>query len=464
MFRKILVANRGEIALRVMRACRELGIATVAIHSEADVDSLHVRFADEAVCVGPNSPGESYLNVNQIISAAEITETEAIHPGYGFLAENAEFAEVVESCDIHWIGPSPKTIADMGNKSLAKEKMRAAGLPVIPGSEGPVQDEKEALAQAEEMGYPVIIKASSGGGGKGMRLARDSGELADSILIARAEAESAFGDPTVYLEKYLPNPRHVEVQLLGDTHGDVVHLGERDCSVQRRHQKLIEESPCQFLAADLRRRLHRAAVEGARAMNYHSAGTMEFLVQDDQFYFMEMNTRIQVEHPVSEMVTGRDLIREMIAIAAGEKISFTQDEVEFNGHAIECRINAEDPIKGFMPCPGPINFVHLPGGMGVRVDSHVYQGCTITPYYDSMIAKIICHGLTRDEAIKRMLRALEECVVDGVESTIAFHQGILREPRFVAGDFSTRYLDDVEWDGEVITISPPPSAGAVRGE
>lgn len=464
MFRKILVANRGEIALRVMRACRELGIGTVAIHSEADVDSLHVRFADEAVCVGPNAPSDSYLNVNQIISAAEITDAEAIHPGYGFLAENAEFAEVVESCDIRWIGPSPKTISEMGNKSLAKEKMRAAGVPVIPGSEGPVEDEKAALAQAGEMGYPVIIKASSGGGGKGMRLARDPGELADNILIARAEAESAFGDPTVYLEKYLPNPRHVEVQLLGDTHGNVVHLGERDCSVQRRHQKLIEESPCEFLSPDLRRRIHETAVVGARAMDYHSAGTMEFLVLGDAFYFMEMNTRIQVEHPVSEMVTGRDLIREMIAIAGGEKISFTQEEVEFNGHAIECRINAEDPNKGFVPCPGPINFVHLPGGMGVRVDSHVYQGCSISPFYDSMIAKIICHGLTRDEAIKRMLRALEECVVDGVESTIAFQQGILREPRFVAGDFSTRYLEDFEWDGEVITINPPRSAEAVGGE
>jgi acetyl-CoA carboxylase biotin carboxylase subunit len=464
MFRKILVANRGEIALRVMRACKELGIGTVAIHSEVDVDSLHVRFADEAVCVGPNPPGSSYLNINQIISAAEITDAEAIHPGYGFLAENAEFAEVVESCDIGWIGPSPRTISEMGNKSLAREKMRSAGLPVIPGSKGVVEDEKTALAQAEEIGYPVIIKASSGGGGKGMRIAGDPSELADNILIARAEAESAFGDPSVYLEKYLANPRHVEVQLLGDKHGNVVHLGERDCSVQRRHQKLIEESPCEFLLPDLRGRIHETAVKGARAMGYNSAGTMEFLVQDDEFYFMEMNTRIQVEHPVSEMVTGRDLIREMIAVAGGSPISFAQDEVEFNGHAIECRINAEDPIKGFMPCPGPINFVHLPGGMGVRVDSHVYQGCTISPYYDSMIAKIICHGLTREEAIKRMLRALEECVVDGVETTISFQQGILREPRFVAGDFSTRYLDDFEWDGETITINPSRRTEAVGGE
>jgi acetyl-CoA carboxylase biotin carboxylase subunit len=447
-----------------MRACRELEIGTVAIHSEADVDSLHVRFADEAVCVGPNAPGDSYLNINQIISAAEITDAEAIHPGYGFLAENAEFAEVVESCDIGWIGPSPKTISEMGNKSLAREKMRSAGIPVIPGSKGVVEDEKAALAQAEEIGYPLIIKASSGGGGKGMRIAEDPGELADNILIARAEAESAFGDPSVYLEKYLPNPRHVEVQLLGDTQGNVIHLGERDCSVQRRHQKLIEESPCVFLAPELRRQIHETAVKGARAMKYHSAGTMEFLVQNDEFYFMEMNTRIQVEHPVSEMVTGRDLIREMISVAAGAPISFTQDEVAFNGHAIECRVNAEDPIKGFMPCPGPINFIHLPGGMGVRVDSHMYQGCTISPYYDSMIAKIICHGLTRDEAIKRMLRALEECVVDGVETTISFQQGILREPRFVAGDFSTRYLDNFEWDGETFTLNPSRSSEAVGGE
>jgi len=464
MFRKILVANRGEIALRVMRACREMGIDTVAIHSEVDVDSLHVRFADEAVCVGPNPPGASYLNVNQIISAAEITDAEAIHPGYGFLEENFEFAEVVESCDIAWIGPSAKTISEMGNKSLAKEKMRAAGIPVIPGSDGPVEDESSAVAAAGDIGYPVIIKASSGGGGKGMRIARDPDELANNVLIARAEAESAFGDPTVYLEKYLPDPRHVEVQLLGDKDGNIVHLGERDCSVQRRHQKLIEESPCASLTDDLRKRIHETAVAGARAMNYHSAGTMEFLVEGDQFYFMEMNTRIQVEHPVSEMVTGRDLVREMIAVAAGEPITFAQHQVEFSGHAIECRINAEDPLKAFMPCPGPINFVHLPGGMGVRVDSHVYQGYSISPYYDSMIAKIICHGLNREEAIKRMLRALEECVVDGVENTIAFQQGILREPRFVSGDINTRYLEDFEWDGEVVTINPPRAAEAAGGE
>jgi acetyl-CoA carboxylase biotin carboxylase subunit len=451
MFRKILVANRGEIALRVMRACHEMGIRTVAVHSEVDVDSLHVRFADEAVCIGPNPPGESYLNINRIISAAEITDAEAIHPGYGFLAENAEFAEVVQSCDLAWIGPAARTIAEMGNKSLAKAEMRKAGIPVVPGSDGAVEDEKEARRLADEMGYPVLIKAASGGGGKGMRIARDADELEGSILIARAEAESAFGDATVYIEKYLPDPRHIEVQLLGDHHGNVVHLGERDCSVQRRHQKLIEESPGPDLDPGLRARIHEAAVQGAKAMNYNSAGTMEFLLQGDKFYFMEMNTRIQVEHPVSEMVTGRDLIKEMIAVASGQALSFEQKDVRFTGHAIECRVNAEDPSQNFMPCPGPIEFVHLPGGAGVRVDSHVYQGYTISPFYDSMIAKIIAHGSDREEAIQRMLRALDECVVDGVESTIAFQRAILSEPRFASGSISTRYLEAFEWDGETLS-------------
>jgi len=453
MFKKILVANRGEIALRIMRACHEMGIQTVAVHSETDVDSLHVRFADEAICVGPNAPGESYLNINRIISAAEITDAEAIHPGYGFLAENAEFAEMCESCDIRWIGPSPRAISEMGNKSMAKAEMKRAGVPVIPGSEGAVSSEHDALVLAEDMGYPVIIKASSGGGGKGMRVARDSEELANSMLIAQAEAESAFGDATVYIEKYLSAPRHVEVQLLGDLHGNVVHLGERDCSVQRRHQKLIEESPCASLSPDLRARIHDTAVKGARATNYHSAGTMEFLVQGDDFYFMEMNTRIQVEHTVSEMVTGRDLIKEMISVAGGEPLSFSQEDVKPVGHAIECRINAEDPTRNFMPCPGEISFVHLPGGMGVRVDSHVYQGYTISPYYDSMIAKIITHGLHREETLARMIRALDECVVDGVESTIAFLRAILLEGQFRSGNLTTRYLDGYSWDGDVLTIN-----------
>jgi acetyl-CoA carboxylase biotin carboxylase subunit len=450
MFKKILVANRGEIALRIMRACHEMGIGTVAVHSEADADSLHVRFADEAVCIGANPAGESYLNVNRIISAAEITDAEAIHPGYGFLAENAEFAEVCQSCDIAWIGPPPDAIQRMGNKSLARDMMRDAGLPVVPGSDGPVADERTAVSVAEGIGYPVIIKAASGGGGKGMRVARDAQDLANGMLMARAEAESAFGDATVYIEKYLPEPRHVEVQLLGDTHGRIVHLGERECSIQRRHQKLIEESPCEALSEDLRRRIHEAAVHGARAMDYHSAGTMEFLVQDDAFYFMEMNTRIQVEHPVTEMVTGRDLIKEMIAVAAGDRLSFAQEDVRFVGHAIECRVNAENPAQNFAPSPGLISFVHLPGGMGVRVDSHVYQGYRISPYYDSMIAKIICHGLDRAEAIARMARALEECVVDGVENTIAFLRAVLAEERFMVGDFSTRYLEQLLWDGNQI--------------
>jgi acetyl-CoA carboxylase, biotin carboxylase subunit len=453
MFTKILVANRGEIALRVMRACHEMGIQTVAVHSEADTESLHVRFADEAVCIGPNAPGDSYLNVNRIISAAEITSAEAIHPGYGFLSENAEFAEAVTSCGIAWVGPSQEAIQKMGNKSLAKDMMRQAGVPVIPGSDGAVSDEREALRVAEEIGYPVIVKAAAGGGGRGMRVARNPDDLANALLIARAEAESAFGNPAVYLEKYLPSPRHVEVQLLGDSHGSIVHLGERECSIQRRHQKLIEESPCVALAPEVRALLLETAVRGARAMDYTSAGTMEFLVQGDEFYFMEMNTRIQVEHPVTEMVTGRDLIKEMIAVAAGQPLSFAQRDVRFSGHAIECRINAEDPVRDFMPCPGKVGFVHLPGGMGVRVDSHVYQGYTITPYYDSMIAKVICHGLDRDEAVRRMLRALEECVVDGIYSTIDFQRAILEDASFQRGELSTRFLDGYQWDGETLTLA-----------
>jgi acetyl-CoA carboxylase biotin carboxylase subunit len=452
MFTKILVANRGEIALRIMRACHEMGIQTVAVHSEADTDSLHVRFADEAVCIGPNTPGESYLNLKRIISAAEITSAEAIHPGYGFLSENAEFAEAVTSCGIAWVGPSQNAIEKMGNKSVAKDMMKQAGVPVIPGSDGPVSDEREAMRVADEIGYPVIIKAASGGGGRGMRVARDSQDLANALLIARAEAETAFGDPSVYIEKYLPTPRHVEVQLLGDSYGTIVHLGERECSIQRRHQKLIEESPCMALSAEVRERLLTTAVEGAQAMSYTSAGTMEFLVQGDEFYFMEMNTRIQVEHPVTEMVTGRDLIKEMIAVAAGQPLSFAQKDVRFSGHAIECRINAEDPIREFAPCPGKVGFVHLPGGMGVRVDSHVYQGYTISPYYDSMIAKVICHGLDRNEAVHRMIRALEECVVDGVHSTIDFQRAILMDASFQRGELSTRFLEGYQWDGETLAL------------
>lgn len=446
MFQKLLVANRGEIALRIMRACKELGIQTVAVHSSADTDALHVKFADEAICIGSHIPGDSYLNHNRILAAAEITAADAIHPGYGFLSENAEFAEMCESCNITWIGPSPQTISKMGNKSLAKQMMSGLDVPVIPGSSGSVESEREALEAADGIGYPILVKAASGGGGKGMRVADSSESLSDNILIARAEAERSFGDPSVYLERYLANPRHVEVQLLGDRSGTVVHLGERDCSIQRRHQKLIEESPCSGLDPAVRERLFAAAVKGAKGMDYYSAGTMEFLVEGDEFFFMEMNTRIQVEHPVTELVTGRDLIKEQIAIAAGEPLSFGQEEISFVGHAIECRVNAEDPKQGFLPSPGTVSFFHLPGGTGVRVDSHVYQGYEISPYYDSMIAKIICYGLTREEAIARMRRALEECVVEGVETTLEFQSAIIQNPRFLKGIVSTRFLDDFDWD------------------
>jgi acetyl-CoA carboxylase biotin carboxylase subunit len=445
MFQKILIANRGEIALRIIRACKELGIQTVAVHSSADTDALHVKFADEAICIGPHTPSESYLNHNRVIAAAEISGADAIHPGYGFLSENAEFAEKCESCNINWIGPSAETISKMGNKSLAKQMMIQSGVPVIPGSDGPVETEKDALKAAEAIGYPLLVKASSGGGGKGMRVADNAESLSNNILIARAEAERNFGDPAIYLERYLANPRHVEVQLLGDRAGKVVHLGERDCSIQRRHQKLIEESPCVALEDDLRGKLFDAAVRGAEAMGYYSAGTMEFLVENDEFFFMEMNTRIQVEHPVTEMVTGRDLIREQISVAAGEPLSFDQSQIQFYGHAIECRVNAEDPKQDFLPSPGTVSFFHLPGGTGVRVDSHVYQGYQISPYYDSMIAKIICHGLTRDDAIGRMKRALDECVIEGVETTLAFHHAIVQNPRFLEGDFSTRFLEHFDW-------------------
>jgi acetyl-CoA carboxylase biotin carboxylase subunit len=448
MFHKILVANRGEIALRVMRACKELSIPTVAVHSTADTESLHVKFADEAICIGSHPAGDSYLNTNRILAAAEITGADALHPGYGFLAENAEFAEICESCDITWIGPASSTILRMGNKSLAKTMMDESGVPVVPGSDGSVDSEEEALEAASKIGYPVLIKASSGGGGKGMRVADGPDSLANNILIARAEAERNFGDPSIYLERYLKRPRHVEVQLIGDRHGTVIHLGERDCSIQRRHQKLIEESPCATLDSGLRERILAAAVAGAKAMDYHSAGTMEFLVEGDEFFFMEMNTRIQVEHPVTEMVTGRDLIREQISVAAGEKLSFDQESVRFVGHAIECRINAEDPAQDFLPSPGTVSFFHLPGGMGVRVDSHVYQGYQISPYYDSMIAKIICHGLTREDAIGRMRRALDECVIEGVQTTIPFHMAILEDPAFLRGDFNTRFLESFDWDSK----------------
>jgi acetyl-CoA carboxylase biotin carboxylase subunit len=445
MFSKILIANRGEIALRVMRACKEMGIATVAVHSRADGKALHVKFADEAICIGENPASESYLNFNRILAAAEITGADAIHPGYGFLSENPGFAEMCESSNFVWIGPAPAAISQMGNKSLAKKLMAGCGVPVIPGSDGPVATEELAIAEAERIGYPVMIKAASGGGGKGMRVAEKEEALRTNLLIARAEAEASFGDPSVYIERYLERPRHIEVQLIGDRHGNVLHLGERDCSIQRRHQKLIEESPCVALSAPLRDKLLDAARMGARTIGYHSVGTMEFLVEGDEFFFMEMNTRIQVEHAVTEMVTGRDLIKEQISVAFGNELSFAQDEIEFRGHAIECRVNAENPAQDFAPSPGVVTFFHLPGGTGVRVDSHVYQGFEISPFYDSMIAKIVCHALTRDEAIARMRRALDECVIEGVNTTLSFQEAILRDERFLKADLSTRFLDDFVW-------------------
>jgi acetyl-CoA carboxylase biotin carboxylase subunit len=445
MFKKILVANRGEIALRVMRACKELGISTVAVHSRADSNALHVKFADEAICIGGNPAGESYLNFNRILAAAEISGADAIHPGYGFLSENPDFAEICETSHFTWIGPSPEAISQMGNKSLAKELMATCGVPVVPGSGGPVATEEEALANAGRIGYPVMIKAASGGGGKGMRVADNPESLRNNLLIARAEAEASFGDPAVYIERYLRNPRHVEVQLIGDRQGNVIHLGERECSIQRRHQKLVEESPCVALSDELRAKILDAAVKGARAIGYHSAGTMEFLVDKNEFFFMEMNTRIQVEHAVTEMVTSRDLVKEQISVAFGNPLSITQEDVEFRGHAIECRVNAEDPARDFLPSPGVVTFFHLPGGTGLRVDSHVYQGFEISPFYDSMIAKIISHGLTRAEAIARMRRALDECVIEGVKTTLEFQEAVLSDPRFKSAEFGTRFLDEFVW-------------------
>ncbi len=441
MFTKILVANRGEIALRIMRACHELGIRTVAVHSLADTDSLHVRFADEAVCIGPNQPGESYLNFKRVISAAEITSAEAIHPGYGFLSENADFAEAVTSCGIAWIGPSPDAIERMGNKSLAKEMMKQAGVPVIPGSDGAVADEREALPVAEAIGYPVIVKAASGGGGRGMRVASDPQDLANAILIARAEAERAFGDPSVYIEKYLPNPRHVEVQLLGDSYGNVIHLGERECSIQRRHQKLIEESPCVALLPETRDRLLATAVQGAKAMNYASAGTMEFLVQDDDFYFMEMNTRIQVEHPVTELVTGVDLVQAQIRIAAGEKLELAQQGLALRGHAIEARIYAEDPARGFLPSPGRVTRFDAPAGEGLRVDTGVEAGDAVPVHYDPLLAKLVAAGETREEALRRLDEALAGFHVEGVRTSIPFQRWLIREPAFRAGGIDVGFVE-----------------------
>ncbi len=442
MLSKVLIANRGEIALRVIQACRELGVASVAVHSDADRESLHVQMADESVCIGGPYANTSYLNISAVIAAAEITGADAIHPGYGFLAENAHFAEIVEACGLKFIGPHPASIRLMGNKSAARRAVAEAGVPVLPGSKEPLKSRSEALELAETIGYPVILKASAGGGGRGMRLAFDSRELRHAFDTARTEAEKAFGDPSVYLEKYLERPRHIEFQILADEHGRVVHLGERECSIQRRHQKLLEEAPSVVLSPEQRREMGRAAVAAARAARYVSAGTVEFLLDEDGgFYFMEMNTRIQVEHPVTEMVTGVDLVREQLRIAAGERMSLPpRRSVGVRGHAIEFRINAEDP-ETFAPSPGRVTRVILPGGPGVRVDTHLYAGYTIPPYYDSLIAKVIVHGADRREAIARGRRALQMLRIEGVKTSTRLHLRILDDRDFIDGNLSTRFMD-----------------------
>ncbi len=440
MFKKILIANRGEIALRIIWACRELGIKTVAVHSEADKDSLHVRFADEDVCIGPARSGESYLNIGAVIAAAEITDAEAIHPGYGFLAESAAFAEVCKACKIVFIGPKPGVISLMGEKSKARETMAKAGVPILPGSDGPTADETEATRVAGDIGYPVIVKAAAGGGGRGMRIANNEEELHRVFPVAREEARAAFGVPDVYVEKYLRNPRHIEFQIIADTKGNTVHLGERECSIQRKHQKLVEESPSTALSPDLRAEMAAAALTAARAVKYENAGTVEFLLEEGRCHFIEMNTRIQVEHAVTEMVTGMDLIKEQIKIASGLPLSFSQEEIVFRGHAIECRVNAEDP-ETFVPSPGKITSYHQPGGPGVRVDTAAHADCYVSPYYDSMVAKLIASGNNREEAISRMKRSLEVMVVEGIKTTIPLHLRIMNDRDFQMGNISTRFVE-----------------------
>ncbi|MCH1626625.1 acetyl-CoA carboxylase biotin carboxylase subunit [Fredinandcohnia quinoae] len=443
MIKKVLIANRGEIAVRIIRACKELNIETVAVFSEADRESLHVQLADEAYCIGPKLSKDSYLNFTNIISVAKLTGSDAIHPGYGFLAENADFAELCREVKITFIGPSPEAITKMGTKDIARETMREAGVPIVPGSRGIIKDAEEAIELANEMGYPVIIKATAGGGGKGIRVAKDEEDLVKGINITQQEAATAFGNPGVYIEKYIQDFRHVEIQVLADNHGNVIHLGERDCSIQRRLQKLLEETPSPALNEKTRERMGDAAVKAAQAVNYSGAGTVEFIYDynADEFYFMEMNTRIQVEHPVTEMVTGVDLIKEQIRVASNEKLSLSQKDVTFNGWAIECRINAENPEKNFMPSPGKIEMYLPPGGLGVRVDSAVYPGYSIPPFYDSMIAKLITYGATREEAIARMKRALSEFVIEGIHTTIPFHIKLLNHEKFVDGHFNTKFLE-----------------------
>ncbi|MDQ4086678.1 MAG: acetyl-CoA carboxylase biotin carboxylase subunit [Pseudomonadota bacterium] len=439
---KVLIANRGEIALRIHRACHEMGIRTVAVHSTADTDAMHVRLADEAICIGPPPASESYLNIPNIISAAEISHADAIHPGYGFLSENARFAEIVELHNIIWIGPKPEHIRVMGDKVEAKRTAATLGLPLVPGSDGPVEGPEEARKVAAETGYPLLVKAASGGGGRGMKIVRSEAELDSQLMQARQEAKAAFGDDTVYIEKYLGNPRHIEFQIFGDGNGNAIHLGERDCSLQRRHQKVLEEAPSPALTPDQRENMGGLVARAMAEMGYRGAGTIEFLYENGEFYFIEMNTRLQVEHPVTEAVTRLDLVREQIRIAEGHALTLRQQDVEFRGHAIECRINAEDPAT-FAPSPGLVKHFHAPGGMNVRVDSGLYSGYRVPPYYDSMIAKLIVYGTTRAGAMRRLRRALEEFVIDGIKTTIPLHQALIEDPEFQAGDYTIKWLE--EW-------------------
>jgi len=441
MFHKVLIANRGEIALRIIRACKELGIKTVAVYSTADSESLHVKLADESICIGPAPSLQSYLNINAIISAAELTDAEAIHPGYGFLSENAAFAEICENCGITFIGPSSESMRLMGDKISARQAVIKEGVPILPGTKEGVNDVNEAVKVAKKIGFPVIIKATAGGGGRGMKIVHSPATLPNAFATARAEAQAGFGNPEVYIEKYCEEPRHVEIQILADKHGNVIHLGERDCSIQRRHQKIIEEAPSTVTTPELRKAMGDAAVRAAKAVNYNSVGTMGFLVdKNNDFYFMEMNTRVQVEHPVTEMVTGVDIVREQIRSAAGLKLRYKQSDIKINGHSIECRINAEDPAK-FTPCPGKITAYHTPGGLGVRVDSFVYAQYSVLPHYDSLIAKLIVHAETREDAIKRMARALDEYIIEGIKTTIPFHKRIMANKDFIEGNIDTSFLE-----------------------
>jgi acetyl-CoA carboxylase biotin carboxylase subunit len=441
MLDKVLIANRGEIALRVLRACKELGIKTVAVHSSADRDLMHVRLADESVCIGPANATDSYLNVPAIISATEVTDATAIHPGYGFLSENADFAEQVEKSGFVFIGPRPETIRLMGDKVSAIKVMLAAGVPTVPGSNGPIDDNKErTLSIAREIGYPVIIKAAAGGGGRGMRVVHNEAALLKAIYVTQSEAKAFFGSGVVYIEKFLEDPRHVEIQILGDGQGNAIHLGDRDCSMQRRHQKVLEEAPAPGIPDHIRAEVAKTCVDACKKMNYRGAGTLEFLYQDERFYFIEMNTRVQVEHPVTEMVTGVDIVKEQLRIASGEKLSIKQEDVKISGHSFECRINAEDPVT-FLPCPGKINLFHAPGGNGVRVDSHIYSGYTVPPYYDSMITKLITHGCDRATALARMSNALDELLIDGIRTNIPLHKDIVRDLEFKKGGVNIHYLE-----------------------